>query len=253
MPLAQFAYNSSTTETTLVTPFYANYGYELQAYREPGITDIDNDSARIQVTHIKELHKELADELRFVAERNAHYYNARRSQEPTLKKGDKVYLLRKNIRTKRPSDKLDHKKLGPFEIKRVKGPLNYELALPKTMNIYPTFHISLLEPAPEGAPPAPKTEIDPVNPNAEYEVEEILDCKLVRGQTKYLVRWKNYPPSEDSWEPKGNLKNCSEMQEEFHRRNPDPARMGHQADRPRKGQTRGRGRTGRGRPGRAIR
>jgi len=34
-----------------------------------------------------------------------------------LKEGDKAYLLRKNIKTKRLSDKLDHKKLGPFEIK----------------------------------------------------------------------------------------------------------------------------------------
>jgi hypothetical protein len=122
------------------------------------------------------LHKELAEELQFIAARSALYYNEKRSQEPTLKKGEKVYLLRRNIKTKRPSDKLDHKKLGPFKVKEVKGRLNYELALPKTMNIHPVFHISLLEPAPPGAPPAPITEIEPVNPNAEYEVETVLDC-----------------------------------------------------------------------------
>ena len=44
------------------------------------------------------------------------YYNKKHSVGPTLKKGDKVYLLQKNVVTKRPSDKLDHKKLGPFEI-----------------------------------------------------------------------------------------------------------------------------------------
>jgi hypothetical protein len=65
--------------------------------------------------------------------------------------------------------------LGP--IKRVAGPVNYELVLPKTMNIYPVFHISFLELVLLGVLPAPVTEIEPVNPNIKYEVEEILDHK----------------------------------------------------------------------------
>jgi len=108
--------------------------------------------------------------------------------EPTLKEGDKVYLLRRNIKTKQPSDKLDHKKLGPFRIERVLGPVNYKLTLPKIINIHSVFHISRLEPAPPGAPVAPITEIDPVNPNAEYEVEAILDCQYIRDQVKYLIK-----------------------------------------------------------------
>ena len=93
-----------------------------------------------------------------------------------LKEGDKVYLLRKNIVTKRPSYKLDHKKLGLFKIIKVKGLVNFQLVLPKTINIYPVFYISLLELAPLRALPAPITEIQPINPNAEYEVEAILNC-----------------------------------------------------------------------------
>jgi len=96
--------------------------------------------------------------------------------EPTLKKGNKVYLLCCNIKIKRPSDKLDHKKLRPFRIKKILGPVNYKLTLLKTMNIHLVFYISLLELAPLGAPAALVTEIDPVNPNAEYKVETILDC-----------------------------------------------------------------------------
>ena len=209
LPLAQFAYNSSITDTTKVSPFYANFGYELSAYNEPHSTNIDNQLARTQADEIKELHKELAEELRFVAEKSALYYNAKRSQEPTLKEGDKVYLLRRNIKTQRPSDKLDHKKLGPSRIKQVKGRLNYELALPKNMNIFPVFHVSLLEKAPLNAPPAPETPIQPINPEAEYEVEEILDHKLIRNKLHFLVHWKGYPQSERTWEPRTNL-NCPE-------------------------------------------
>ncbi|EDN91529.1 hypothetical protein SS1G_00932 [Sclerotinia sclerotiorum 1980 UF-70] len=220
LPLAQFAYNSSASETTQVTPNYANFGYELVAYREPGIPEVENQSAMVQTERLKEVHKELAAELKFVAERNAHYYNKKRSQEPTLKEGDKVYLLRKNIETKRPSAKLDHKKLGPFKIKKVKGPLNYELALPKNMNIHPVFHISLLELAPPGAPKAPETEIISTDQNAEYEVENILDCKYIRGKVKYLVKWEDYPDSENTWELEKDLKHLEKF-EEFRRQNPN--------------------------------
>jgi len=58
--------------------------------------------------------------------------------------------------------------------------MNYKLTLPKIMNIYPVFHISLLESAPPGVPAAPIMEIDPINLNAEYEVEAILDCQYIR-------------------------------------------------------------------------
>ena len=128
------------------------------------------------VDRIKVLHEELLLDIKFTLQRSAFYYNKKRSIEPTLKEGDKVYLLCRNIKMKQSSDKLDHKKLGLFKIERILGPVNYKLTLPKTMNIYPEFYFSLLEPAPPGAPAVPITEINPVNPNAEYEVETILDC-----------------------------------------------------------------------------
>ena len=139
--------------------------------------------------------------------------------ELTLKKGDKVYLLCRNIKIKRLSDKLDHKKLGPFKIEKVLGPVNYRLSLLKTMNIYPVFYILLLELAPPGAPKAPVIEIDPVNLNAEYEVETILDCQYIRKKVKYLIKWKDYLHLENTWELKQNF-NCPNLLKAFHRQHP---------------------------------
>jgi hypothetical protein len=67
--------------------------------------------------------------------------------------------------------------LGLFEIKKVAGLINYKLVLPKIINIYPIFHISLLELVLLGVLPAPVTEIELVTPNIEYKIEEILDYK----------------------------------------------------------------------------
>jgi hypothetical protein len=56
------------------------------------------------------------------------------------------------------------------------------------MNIHLVFHISLLELVLLGAPLVPVTEIELVNPNTEYKIEEILDYKQVRNRIKYLVK-----------------------------------------------------------------
>ena len=51
-----------------------------------------------------------------------------------------------NVKTTRPSKKLDYKKMGPFKIIKKVGTSSYKLDLPASMAIHNTFHISLLEP-----------------------------------------------------------------------------------------------------------
>ena len=68
--------------------------------------------------------------------------------EPSLKEGDDVYLIRRNIKMTRPSSKLDYKKLGTFKISKKINNVTFKLELPESMKMYNTFHISLLEPKP---------------------------------------------------------------------------------------------------------
>ena len=60
-----------------------------------------------------------------------------------------VYLLRKNIKIKRPSDKLNHTKLGLFKIQKKLEPITFRLELSQYIRIHPVFHILLLEKVPE--------------------------------------------------------------------------------------------------------
>jgi hypothetical protein len=73
------------------------------------------------------------------------YYNKSKLEGPCFREGNLVYLLRRNIKTIRFSDKLDYKKFGPFKVKRNIKDISYELYLLLTMRIHFIFHIFLLE------------------------------------------------------------------------------------------------------------
>ena len=141
------------------------------------------------------------------------YANLKRVEGPTLKEGDKVYLVRRNIKSDKLSKKLDAVRLGPFLVKAKKGPVTYELKLPGPMRIHPVFHISLLEPAPPNA--TLQTTTPPIDPDFQepvYDVERILDDMLVDGQRHYLVKWKGYGHTENTWETVDNFNSLAPIQ-----------------------------------------
>ncbi|XP_036389956.1 histone-lysine N-methyltransferase SUV39H1-like isoform X1 [Megalops cyprinoides] len=47
-----------------------------------------------------------------------------------------------------------------------------------------------------------------------YEVEYLCDYKRMKEQEFYLVKWKDYPESENTWEPRKNLK-CVKLLRQF--------------------------------------
>jgi len=61
------------------------------------------------------------------------YYNQQHQEALKFRKRDKVYLLRKNIKIQRPNNKLNFKKIGPFEIEEQIGKVNYKLRLLENM------------------------------------------------------------------------------------------------------------------------
>src|SRR5271163_3485537 len=87
------------------------------------------------------------------------YYNSKRLEGSRLREGDLIYVLRRNIKITRSSDKLDHKKIGLFKIKRNIRDINYELYLSPTIRIHSIFYISLLKSADPDIPTEPTPEI----------------------------------------------------------------------------------------------
>lgn len=137
-----------------------------------------------------------------------------RKEGPQLEEGMKVWLSTVNLKPKRPNKSLDHKRIGPFKIKEVVGPVNYKLELPPDAKVHPVFHISLLEKASDDTPVATEFKYEPEEESV-YEVEKILDYK----NDKYLIKWAIYPDSENTWEPEANLlPNCAKLLQDWRRR-----------------------------------
>ena len=56
-----------------------------------------------------------------------------------------MYLLTKNLKTRRGIKKLDYVKVGLFLVDEQRGKASYKLHLPKDARVHPVFYILLLE------------------------------------------------------------------------------------------------------------
>ncbi len=73
------------------------------------------------------------------------YYNFKRINELNLKEENLIYLLRRNIKIKRFSIKLNYTKLNSYLIQKVLNKSIYKLKLLNIIRIHSIFNISLLK------------------------------------------------------------------------------------------------------------
>ena len=134
LPVAEFAANNQASETTKVSPFFGLYGSDpLWGVDLATPTTRPNESTRdahASAQALDEIHQHLRSEMRRAQEIQAEAADRRRLPAPTYQPGDRVWLNAKNIKTRRPAAKLDHRRLGPFEVQSSVGSSAVRLILP---------------------------------------------------------------------------------------------------------------------------
>jgi transposase InsO family protein len=220
LAMAQLSYNNKLSEATGQTPYFANHGKHPNLF-ERTLPSPRAEAAMKSAEEMKTIHEEMSKKILHAQTQSISYVNKKRKTAPQLKRGDKVYLHTKNLRTKRPSKGLDHVKVGPFLISKQNGPVTYTLELPPDAKIHPRFHVSLLEPA-DPETPLQRTFRYETEEEKEFEVEKILDHRLNDNprdpETWYLVKWLGYDETENTWEPETNLKNCRQLLAQYRRK-----------------------------------
>jgi len=119
----------------------------------------------------------------------------------------------------RQSEKLMERFVGPYKIKGIISSNAVELELPKSIKIHPVVNVSkvqLYKPQVEGQKKTPPKPVI-IEGKEEFEVEKILNKRIVQGKEKFLVRWKGYTVEGDTWKNRENLGNAKELVEEFER------------------------------------
>ncbi|KAJ9519568.1 hypothetical protein QJQ45_000659 [Haematococcus lacustris] len=136
----------------------------------------------------------------------------RKSSDSVFQVGDRVLLSTMNLRNMvGKARKLLPRYVGPFRIEAHVGEDAVKLKLPPAMSrIHPVFHVSLLRPYEGNFGRLPPTELGWLDDSPQYEVERIVNHRHVRaGKAKeYLVKWKGYEDSDNTWEPASNLANA---------------------------------------------
>jgi len=223
LPLAEFAYNNAHKPDLGTSPFFLNYGFHPRmdflsrkvpegvppALSPDGLTAFREGAVKM----LEQANKD-----------NAKYANRKRT-DVDFKVGDQVFVSTINMKTNRPTKKLDYRMIGPYPIIEKINEVAYKVALPKTVKVHPVFHVSLLEPAKldtdefRAKPDAPPPVL--IDEEYEWEVEEILDSRIYRRKLQYYVKWKGWDITESSWLPAENLDHAKTLVKKFHAKYPN--------------------------------
>ncbi|TPX36867.1 hypothetical protein SeMB42_g06995 [Synchytrium endobioticum] len=186
LPQAEFVHNNSFHSRIGMSPFCAWTGQDA----EIGLLGQKSSPAGVEVP--------FADQLKNRYKSNA---DEGRREEPLFQKGDEVMVSTHNIRTDRPSKKLEYRWIGPYYIRRQINPVTYEVELPHNLKIHNVFQVSLLKRYYRPKDPSrqlPKPPPIRIVEGEEYEIKEIIDVRRRGKGFEYKIWWEGWSEGEAS-------------------------------------------------------
>ena len=130
--------------------------------------------------------------------------------ERSFEVGDWVFLSlqpykQMSLKQSNKDNKLSPKYYGPYKVLQNIGTMAYKLELPTSSRVHPVFHVSCLKKV-----IGDKIPVQTILPELDEEGKIILDPDVVtetrihqlrnRSISEYLIKWKNLPIEDSTWE-----------------------------------------------------
>jgi transposase InsO family protein len=218
LPACQLALNNRDSSTTGHSPNLILLGYNVDLLERVPTPTNTNTSPQSRALQFLDRLREGADlaqaSIAYIQQRQMEATNVSRRPAERFQVGDYVWLSLRNIKTNRPSKKLDWVQ-AKYKVVAVPSPLTVTLDVPR--GLHPTFHVDLVERAASDPLPSQRITDDRPGPQwildeednslrEEYGVEAILSAKNARGRgnkRQVLVKWIGY--DNPTWEPLSQL------------------------------------------------
>jgi hypothetical protein len=233
LPIAAAAICGRNAKSTGVSPFFLSHGWNVEIFEELPTPSIGNDSpigrADRILAKLRDVTSWAQSAMAEAQQLQEQATNRSREEAPRYQAGDKVWLSLENIKTDRPSKKLDQK-YAKYTVIEPIGSHAYRLNTPP--GIHDVFHTRLLRPANDEPLPGQITsDAQPpallIDAEEEYEVEAILNERKASGRgnnKRLLVKWKGY--AKPTWEPEEALRDTAALDEWIAKGRPATTRKG---------------------------
>jgi hypothetical protein len=174
---------------------------------------IDVSAARDRVVQLSKIKRVCETRWKQALDRTKRNYNKKRIQIK-FKINDKVFLNAKNIISIKSFKKLNYKYYDLYTINELINKISYKFNFLSIMkDIHDVFHVFLLKFANEKNDET--SSFIWIKDEKQWKIEEIIDKKVKKNKTSYLIKWLEYSHSNNEWMKKEDMSNVKKAIKKF--------------------------------------